>query len=382
MFKIRGKSFLVHQAISHTVVMLIIRQLIANTITKPTFLYSLLIGPEYYKPENWHIYGFYIVCSLMALLSLAIHFINASAFSRIKIFSRPEDNTPEFNRSQISNLVATMTVSSAMLFSFAAKDSIYMNVMIPVSILCVLITAILYKEKPAIDSQVELKENVEERLSVNPLIKMKVDSESELIEKNTSISALWTEIPERKEPKKKAPVIYNPALNLASIPERIFAAFVDFLFVIILFSIAGVFIILISFIIVDPSQKLSSDQIDAGVSKIIYPVGIIFIFLIPWLYNALFESSRKGATPGKMLFHIKVTDYSGERITFWRASIRILFKSFMSLISVLVIPLYAFVRAALDDNRQTLHDIVVKSIVIKSEIRNPKSNMDNTNTWF
>ena len=49
-------------------------------------------------------------------------------------------------------------------------------------------------------------------------------------------------------------------------------------------------------------------------------VGSVSIFVLPWLYEALMLSSEKQATLGKMALGIAVTDLSGGRISFGRAT--------------------------------------------------------------
>jgi uncharacterized RDD family membrane protein YckC len=59
----------------------------------------------------------------------------------------------------------------------------------------------------------------------------------------------------------------------------------------------------------------------------------IVLILIWILYYGLFESSVFQATPGKMLYRLKVTDNSGNRIGFIRSSMRFL-SSFLSILPV------------------------------------------------
>ena len=49
---------------------------------------------------------------------------------------------------------------------------------------------------------------------------------------------------------------------------------------------------------------------------------IVFYVVGNWLYTAGFESSKFQSTPGKMLFSYKVTDSSGNRLTFSAATKR------------------------------------------------------------
>jgi len=48
--------------------------------------------------------------------------------------------------------------------------------------------------------------------------------------------------------------------------------------------------------------------------------GDLFDLIAAWLYSALMESSGSQATVGKMALSLRVTNLSGERITFGRAT--------------------------------------------------------------
>jgi uncharacterized RDD family membrane protein YckC len=80
---------------------------------------------------------------------------------------------------------------------------------------------------------------------------------------------------------------------------------------------------------------------------------------VMWLYFAVFESSSRWATPGKMLFRLVVTDKLGRRLSFARAAIRFLLKviSACSLAGVLVIPF--------NRRRRGLHDVLAGTLVIE-----------------
>ncbi len=92
--------------------------------------------------------------------------------------------------------------------------------------------------------------------------------------------------------------------------------------------------------------------------------GIILLatlFMIPWIYNAAMESSLKQATLGKMALGISVTNLSGQRISFWRASGRYFSKIFSSLILMI-----GFIMPIFTKKKQALHDIIAKCLVISS----------------
>lgn len=80
-----------------------------------------------------------------------------------------------------------------------------------------------------------------------------------------------------------------------------------------------------------------------------------------WLYFALFESSGWHATPGKRMLRIEVTDVNGVHLRFGRATLRFAGR----LLSTA--PLFGgFMLAALTRNKQTLHDLIASTLVIRS----------------
>lgn len=81
--------------------------------------------------------------------------------------------------------------------------------------------------------------------------------------------------------------------------------------------------------------------------------------LLAWLYYALMESSVYQATIGKMILGIKVTDLSGERVSFLRATGR----HFGQIISGILLGI-GYLMAAFTAKKQTLHDIMAGCLVV------------------
>jgi uncharacterized RDD family membrane protein YckC len=76
--------------------------------------------------------------------------------------------------------------------------------------------------------------------------------------------------------------------------------------------------------------------------------GLVVWFLgqfLGWLYYAFFESSASRATPGKQLLRLWVVDAQNEQISFWRATVRHVFK-FAALLPALVVLLFMVGRLA------------------------------------
>ena len=90
-----------------------------------------------------------------------------------------------------------------------------------------------------------------------------------------------------------------------------------------------------------------------------YLTAILVILILQWLYFALMESSNKQATLGKLALGIVVTDLSGGRISFGRASGRY----FGKLISGMILYI-GFIMAGFTERKQALHDIMASCLVV------------------
>ena len=90
---------------------------------------------------------------------------------------------------------------------------------------------------------------------------------------------------------------------------------------------------------------------------------IFFSFLIlPLLYFALFESSARQATPGKMVMGIFVTDLDGNRISFLKALGRTLAKVLSKAICYV-----GYIVALFTARNQALHDLLANTLVLEPD---------------
>ncbi len=89
--------------------------------------------------------------------------------------------------------------------------------------------------------------------------------------------------------------------------------------------------------------------------------GQILGALVGWLYFALLESSPRQATLGKMALGIKVIDYSGNGVSFWRATLRH-FAKFISLITFAI----GYLAVAFTKKKQGFHDMLAGCLVVNS----------------
>lgn len=140
---------------------------------------------------------------------------------------------------------------------------------------------------------------------------------------------------------------------------RLVAYIIDLIiFYIINFLIGGLIRIMLAFIFKD---MLIYNPIAFWVINALINT-IIFI-----LYFALFESSELQATPGKMIFKIKVVDGNHDRMDIGRSFGRALGK----ILSTIILGI-GFFMALWTNNNQTLHDQLTNTYVIKAD--NPQSN--------
>jgi len=104
------------------------------------------------------------------------------------------------------------------------------------------------------------------------------------------------------------------------------------------------------------SEKITFFSIFAGVGIAVYLV----VFILGWLYFALFESSSRQATPGKIALGIIVADTNGERLSFPKATLRY-FGKYLSGMFFMI----GYIIAGFTERRQALHDFIAGSIVLK-----------------
>jgi uncharacterized RDD family membrane protein YckC len=101
---------------------------------------------------------------------------------------------------------------------------------------------------------------------------------------------------------------------------------------------------------------------DIETGRFIAGMGAVLVVIITdWLYNAKMNSSERQATFGKEFMRLKVTGMRGERIGFGQASGRY-FAKFLSTFALLI----GFVIAPFTRRKQTLHDIVAGTLVLKA----------------
>ena len=91
------------------------------------------------------------------------------------------------------------------------------------------------------------------------------------------------------------------------------------------------------------------------------PLGFAVVYLMVWIYFALFEASAWQATPGKRMLRLYVTDLAGRRLTLARAALR----NIARLLSGFV--LVGYFLAGFTQRKQALHDILASSLVLRRQ---------------
>src|SRR5262249_9882842 len=102
--------------------------------------------------------------------------------------------------------------------------------------------------------------------------------------------------------------------------------------------------------------KANGNDFDSGTA-----ISLLLIFG-GWFYYTIAESSERGATLGKRAAGISVVDLNAERIGFGRATARFFSKFFSAVIFYV-----GFMMAGFTEKRQTLHDMIVGTLVVRNK---------------
>lgn len=142
--------------------------------------------------------------------------------------------------------------------------------------------------------------------------------------------------------------------NYATFGQRFLAYVIDSLLMAAIFLPLG----LLLGVFAGPGGAETEDATSLAIPLIINVISIT----AAWLYSAILESSVWQATVGKKLFGIRVTDMSGNRIGFGKATGRYFGKYLSSIICSI-----GFIMAAFTQKKQGLHDILASTLVVSGE---------------
>jgi uncharacterized RDD family membrane protein YckC len=138
----------------------------------------------------------------------------------------------------------------------------------------------------------------------------------------------------------------DPELQFSGFWKRVGSALIDGVLLMIVSAIAGGMLGVLYALSTGMSQGAEFAGQMAGI-------------LASWLYFAGFESSSKQATPGKLALGMKVTDTSGERIRFGKATGR----HFGKIVSAAIL-FIGHMMAGWTEKKQALHDKMAGCLVI------------------
>ena len=152
---------------------------------------------------------------------------------------------------------------------------------------------------------------------------------------------------------------------------RVVAYFIDTIILLVLlgvlyFALTAVGLIdwtTISALADQSAMQPGAEPDPALVMELTRQMGIFYlcVFLLAWLYDALLTSSPMQATPGKMVFGLRVATADGEPIGFGRATGRF----FGKIVSGMIFNV-GYLMVAFTSRKQGLHDMIANTVVMRA----------------
>ncbi|MCL2469152.1 MAG: RDD family protein [Alphaproteobacteria bacterium] len=144
-------------------------------------------------------------------------------------------------------------------------------------------------------------------------------------------------------------------VTYGSVIARFFAMILDDLFIAFIMVLA-----LLPLYILTILGALVWGPFFAWLGIAVIPTAGFFYVFLQWIYFAMFESTSRGATPGKMIFGLRVAGYDGKRISFGQATLRY-FCKYISAFPMML----GFVMAFFMPRKQALHDLLAATLVVR-----------------
>jgi len=149
---------------------------------------------------------------------------------------------------------------------------------------------------------------------------------------------------------------------------RLVAYFIDgiivtVLFFILIFILSAIGIIDFAWMAeFDAAEQAGAEPDPAAVMAMMQQIGSIYLvgIVLAWLYEALLTSSAMQATPGKMVFGLRVTTLDGQQIGFGRATGRFFGKIVSGIIANI-----GYLMIAFTERKQGLHDMMASTLVVR-----------------
>lgn len=145
-----------------------------------------------------------------------------------------------------------------------------------------------------------------------------------------------------------------PQSQLADFGSRLGAILIDtVIMTVVILAFFGIFVGLVFVATEQGAQDPSPAVIFGGIMLYFFGPSILVI-----TYQALWESSGRQGTPGKLLVGLQVVTINGDKLSFWNAVGR---NAGRILSSIMMI---GYLMALFTDRKQTLHDMIAETLVI------------------
>jgi len=182
----------------------------------------------------------------------------------------------------------------------------------------------------------------------------RADIEPSYADDQNKIRRALDAVGEGEHPKGSAANVQDGQCVYAGFWRRAVAIVIDWILnFVVMFLFA---FLLVRFIVAEGSMDLANDDDYRWYTGVMYTTSI----LAWWMYFAGMESSRLQGTLGKCAIGIRVTDLTGNRIGFGRATAR----HFGKIPSALIFGI-GFLMAAFTPKKQALHDMMAGCLVVK-----------------
>jgi uncharacterized RDD family membrane protein YckC len=176
---------------------------------------------------------------------------------------------------------------------------------------------------------------------------------------STLVKKIGSGVTIARKAKNRANQTTSLEIQYADFSERLLAAIID-----------GLLVIIVPFPVVIVSSWIGQSLAGGEDWGLItgFCVGWIFVLALAWVYYAIMESSSQQATLGKIVMGIIVTNREQQRISFGRAS-----KRYIGKIISLVILGIGFIMIARTEKKQGLHDMIAGSFVLEKRHRSTRN---------
>lgn len=157
--------------------------------------------------------------------------------------------------------------------------------------------------------------------------------------------------------------VYYPGAQYAGFWLRFAAYLIDSLLATVAFVVLLIPILVFSGVM-PAIGRISRGEDPADVFALVSSIFVAIALSLAgiWLYYALLESSSWQGTVGKRALNLKVTDMSGNPVTFGRASGRFFARFITELIPLKI----GYILAGFTEKKQAIHDMIASCLVLRN----------------